>query len=138
MKNMTKNINNNNHSSYKAGKGDSLKEEPLKLKGREALMEENSKPLYNINSVCRLIEKQLGENLIQGKHYVDYIFFNGTQLVQKIAAVNVQKKMEGFGYYCKVSWKETSPGGSIKWFVRVSVDPLKKEGFLKRLFRKRY
>ena len=109
------------------------------LVGRTALMEEAIKPLYDIEMVCVSIEDRLRENLKQGRHYCDYIFHNGTEAVQKKTAAEVaqteavQKKtaaevaqrMTQEGYYCQIGWRETTPAGDERWFVRVSVDPPK-------------
>lgn len=96
-----------------------------KLIGREALMEEAAKPLYNIEAVCVSIEDRLRENLKLGRHSCDYIFINGTEAVQKKTAAEVAQKMSSAGYYCRIGWRESTPNGNEKWFVRVSVDPPK-------------
>lgn len=96
-----------------------------KVIGRSALMEEASRPLYDIEAVCVSIEDRLRENLKLGRHSCDYVFFNGTEAAQKKAAAEVAQRMTSAGYYCRVGWKEATPNGNEKWFVRVSVDPPK-------------
>lgn len=96
-----------------------------KVIGRTALMEEAAKPLYDIEAVCVSIEDRLRENLKLGRHSCDYVFFNGTEAIQKRAAAEVAQEMTSAGYYCRIGWKETTPSGNEKWFVRVSVDPPK-------------
>lgn len=96
-----------------------------KVVGRIALMEEASRPLYNIEAVCVSIEDRLRENLKLGRHSCDYVFFNGTEAVQKKTAAEVAQRMTSAGYYCRIGLCETTPSGDEKWFVRVSVDPPK-------------
>ena len=108
------------------------------LVGREALMEEAAKPLYDIEAVCVSIEDRLRENLKFGRHSCDYIFHNGTEAVQKRAAAGVAKTMTEAGYDCQIGWKKTMSSGNGRWFVRVSVDtpkPSAWQRFLNR-FRK--
>ena len=92
-----------------------------KLIGRTALMEETQKPLYDIEAVCLSIEDRLRENLKLSRHYCDYIFHNGTEVVQRKAAEQVAERMKQAGYYCRTGQKEM-PSGTKRWFVRVSVD----------------
>ena len=96
-----------------------------KLVGRAALMEEAIKPLYDIEQVCLSIEDRLRQNLKEGRHWCDYVFHNGTETVQKKTAAEVVQRMTQEGYYCSIGWKETTPSGNERWFVRVSVDPPK-------------
>ena len=93
-----------------------------KLVGRTALMEEAVKPLYDIEAVCLSIEDRLREYLKCGRHWCDYIFHNGTEAVQKKTAEEVAQKMTEAGYYCRIGWKETTPSGNERWYVRVSID----------------
>ena len=95
------------------------------LVGRTALMEEAVKPLYDIEAVCVSIEDRLRENLKLGRHSCDYTFHNGTEAVQKKTAAEVAQRMTEAGYYCQIGWRETTPSGNERWFVRVSVDPPK-------------
>ena len=96
-----------------------------KLVGRAALMEEAIKPLYDIEQVCLSIEDRLRQNLKEGRHWCDYTFHNGTEAVQKKTAAEVAQRMTQEGYYCQIGWRETTPAGNERWFVRVSVDPPK-------------
>lgn len=110
-----------------------------KVIGRTALMEEAARPLYDIEAVCVSIEDRLRENLKLGRHSCDYVFFNGTEAVQKKAAAEVAQRMTSAGYYCSIGWKETTPSGNEKWFVRVSVDspgPSAWQRFLNKLLKR--
>lgn len=94
-----------------------------KLKGRAALVEETTRPLYDIEAVCVSIEDRLRENLKLGVHSCTYVFHNGTEEVQRSTAKAVAHAMTEAGYYCTVGHREMNrPANEARWYVKVSVD----------------